>query len=221
MSTVSTLVSDGPTALWPGARAAVLYAGMLGMLALIAVPAALAVTFFMDRGKAPKGLAGKRELAAMCPKGIEARARELRPTLKGREELHPDETGNLLGDLDPKGPELRSSYEDVELDLIAPRAGKSTGIAVPRVLRAQGAVLLTSNKSDVYAVTRAQREKGRHGMDVRPHRASPTPHAPCGGTSSVSATPSRAPAGWPVTSWRPSTTTPRRRTSGSRPPRTP
>jgi type IV secretory pathway TraG/TraD family ATPase VirD4 len=159
MSTVSTLVSDGPTALWPGTQAAVLYAGMLGMLALIAVPVALAVNFFMDRGKAPKGLAGKRELAAMCPKGIEARARELRPTLKGREELHPDETGNLLGDLDPKGPELRSSYEDVELDLMAPRAGKSTGIAVPRVLRAQGAVLLTSNKSDVYAVTRAQREK--------------------------------------------------------------
>jgi hypothetical protein len=47
----------------------------------------------------------------------------------------------------------------VELDLMAPRAGKSTGIAVPRVLRAQGAVLLTSNKSDVYAVTRAEREK--------------------------------------------------------------
>ncbi|CAM5598329.1 TraD/TraG TraM recognition site domain-containing protein OS=Streptomyces griseorubiginosus OX=67304 GN=DWG14_07438 PE=4 SV=1 [Streptomyces griseorubiginosus] len=159
LSTASTLISRGPTALWPGAPAAVLYAGMFGMLALIAVPAALAVNFVLDRGKAPKGLAGKRELAAMCPAGIEARARELRPTLKGREELHPDETGNLLGDLDPKGPELRSSYEDVELDLMAPRAGKSTGIAVPRVLRAQGAVLLTSNKSDVYAVTRAQREK--------------------------------------------------------------
>ncbi|WP_033286465.1 type IV secretory system conjugative DNA transfer family protein [Streptomyces sp. NRRL F-525] len=159
MSTVSTLVSDGPTALWPGTPAAVLYAGMFGVLAIVTVPAALAVNFFMDRGKAPKGLAGKRELAAMCPKGIEARARELRPTLRGREQVHPDETGNLLGDLDPKGPELRSSYEDVELDLMAPRAGKSTGIAVPRVLRAQGAVLLTSNKSDVYAVTRAQREK--------------------------------------------------------------
>ncbi|MET7681088.1 TraM recognition domain-containing protein [Streptomyces sp. NPDC005423] len=159
MSTIATLASGGPTALWPGTPAAVLYAGMFGLLALIAVPAALVVNFVMDRGKAPQGLAGKRELAAMCPKGIEARARELRPTLKGRQEVHPDETGNLLGDLDPKGPELRSSYEDVELDLMAPRAGKSTGIAVPRVLRAQGAVLLTSNKSDVYAVTRAQREK--------------------------------------------------------------
>lgn len=177
LSTVSTLTSHGPTALWPGAPAAVLYAGMFGMLALIAVPAALALNFFLDRGKAPKGLAGKRELAAMCPAGIEARARELRPTLKGREELHPDETGNLLGDLDPKGPELRSSYEDVELDLMAPRAGKSTGIAVPRVLRAQGAVLLTSNKSDVYAVTRAQREKAGRVWTFDPQGIAHAPRA--------------------------------------------
>ncbi|MFC8436318.1 type IV secretory system conjugative DNA transfer family protein [Streptomyces sp. NPDC057253] len=177
LSTVSTLISHGPTALWPGAPAAVLYAGMFGMLALIAVPAALAVNFLMDRGKAPKGLAGKRELAAMCPEGIEARARELRPTLKGREQLHPDETGNLLGDLDPKGPELRSSYEDVELDLMAPRAGKSTGIAVPRVLRAQGAVLLTSNKSDVYAVTRAQREKAGRVWTFDPQGIAHAPRA--------------------------------------------
>ncbi|MFJ6895164.1 type IV secretory system conjugative DNA transfer family protein [Streptomyces hokutonensis] len=159
MSSITTLATDGPTALWPGTPAEVLYVGMIGMLALIAVPVVLVVSYVMNRGAGPKGLAGPRELAAMCPRGIEARARELRPTLKGRGELHPDETGNLLGDLDPEGPELRSSYEDVELDLMAPRAGKSTGIAVPRVLRAQGAVLLTSNKSDVYAVTRAQREK--------------------------------------------------------------
>ncbi|MFF2998810.1 type IV secretory system conjugative DNA transfer family protein [Streptomyces sp. NPDC057950] len=159
LSTVSTLLSAGPTAVWPGAPAAVTYAGMFGVLAMVSVSAVLVVNLIMGRGRTPKGLAGKRELAAMCPQGIEARARELRPSLNGRERLHPDETGNLLGDLDPRGPELRSSYEDVELDLMAPRAGKSTGIAVPRVLRAQGAVLLTSNKSDVYAVTRAQREK--------------------------------------------------------------
>ncbi|MGC0401025.1 type IV secretory pathway TraG/TraD family ATPase VirD4 [Streptomyces sp. SAI-126] len=176
-SSIATLAVHGPTALWPGTPAAALYAGMFGMLALIAVPAALLVTFFIDRAKAPKGLAGRRELAAMCPKGIEARARELRPTLKSREQLHPDETGNLLGDLDPKGPELRSSYEDVELDLMAPRAGKSTGIAVPRVLRAQGAVLLTSNKSDVYAVTRAEREKAGAVWTFDPQGIAHTPRA--------------------------------------------
>ncbi|MEK8104343.1 type IV secretory system conjugative DNA transfer family protein [Micromonospora sp. M12] len=106
-----------------------------------------------------QGLAGAHELASLAPAGIAARARELRPSLAGLRDLPPDERGNLLGDLMPNGPELRSSYEDVELDLMAPRAGKSTGIAVPRVLRARGAVLLTSNKSDVYSVTRAERER--------------------------------------------------------------
>ncbi|MEU6355011.1 TraM recognition domain-containing protein [Streptomyces sp. NPDC047072] len=165
MDTISALAGEGPGPLWPGTPPAVAYACMLLVLVLFVVPVFLIARFVMDHfgfgffGKKSKNLAGPRELASMCPKGIEARARELRPSLNGRDELHPDETGNLLGDLDPRGPELRSSYEDVELDLMAPRAGKSTGIAIPRVLRAQGAVLLTSNKSDVYAVTKAEREK--------------------------------------------------------------
>ncbi|ODA73282.1 type IV secretory system conjugative DNA transfer family protein [Streptomyces sp. NBRC 110035] len=177
MSTVSHLVSDGPAGLWPGAPAVAVYGGMLALLALIALPVALVLRLALGRSGRTKGLAGRRELAAMCPKGIEARARELRPSLNGRDRVHPDETGNLLGDLSPKGPELRSSYEDVELDLMAPRAGKSTGIAVPRVLRAQGAVLLTSNKSDVYAVTRAEREKAGTVWTFDPQGIAHTPRA--------------------------------------------
>ncbi|GGL84434.1 hypothetical protein GCM10010095_81520 [Streptomyces anthocyanicus] len=175
-SSVTTLVIDGPAALWPGTPAGVVYAGMLSLLAILSIPVAFLVHRFVNySGSATKGLASRRELAAMCPKGIEARARELRPSLKGREQLHPDETGNLLGELEPRGPELRSSYEDVELDLMAPRAGKSTGIAVPRVLRAQGAVLLTSNKSDVYAVTRAEREKAGRVWTFDPQGIAHTP----------------------------------------------
>ncbi|QKW04733.1 type IV secretory system conjugative DNA transfer family protein [Streptomyces sp. NA02536] len=177
LSTVQRLVSEGPTGLWPGAPAAALYGGMLGLLVLVAVPLALVARMLLGRAGRTKGLAGRRELAAMCPKGIEARARDLRPSLQGRDRLHPDETGNLLGDLSPNGPELRSSYEDVELDLMAPRAGKSTGIAVPRVLRAQGAVLLTSNKSDVYAVTRAERERAGTVWTFDPQGIAHTPRA--------------------------------------------
>ncbi|WP_446046169.1 type IV secretory system conjugative DNA transfer family protein [Streptomyces olivaceus] len=157
LDTFSTLLTDGTGKLWPGASPAGVTAGIVGVFVVVAAAGVLAVLTVMRFVSRSKGLAGRRELAALCPDGIAARARDLRPSLKGRQDLHPDETGNLLGDLDPKGPELRSSYEDVELDLMAPRAGKSTGIAVPRVLRAQGAVLLTSNKSDVYAVTRAAR----------------------------------------------------------------
>ncbi|MGW1070066.1 type IV secretory system conjugative DNA transfer family protein [Streptomyces aureus] len=177
LSTVTRLVEGGPRALWPGAPPAAVYGGMLGLLVLVTVPVALVVRLLVDRSARPKGLAGRRELAGLCPKGVEARARELRPALEGRDRVHPDETGNLLGDLEPKGPELRSSYEDVELDLMAPRAGKSTGIAVPRVLRAQGAVLLTSNKADVYAVTRAERAKAGAVWTFDPQGIAHTPRA--------------------------------------------
>ncbi|MFF0728746.1 type IV secretory system conjugative DNA transfer family protein [Streptomyces sp. NPDC004134] len=158
-ATFATLLTDGTAGLWPDAPPAAVTTGIAVVFGSAGAALVVSVRTGMRYLSRSRGLAGKRELAAMCQPGIARRARELRPSLKGRDRLHPDETGNLLGDLEPGGPELRSSYEDVELDLMAPRAGKSTGIAVPRVLRAQGAVLLTSNKSDVYAVTRAEREK--------------------------------------------------------------
>ncbi|MEU4569468.1 TraM recognition domain-containing protein [Micromonospora sp. NPDC023956] len=154
------LVSGEVAVLWPGVPAWAVYGGMMLVTVLLLVPGTAATRQLLGRlGGRGRNLAGERELASMAPAGIAARARELRPSLAGRKHLPPDETGNLLGDLLPHGPELRSSFEDVELDLMAPRAGKSTGIAIPRVLRAPGAVLLTSNKSDVYAVTRAERER--------------------------------------------------------------
>ncbi|MEV4637748.1 TraM recognition domain-containing protein [Actinoplanes sp. NPDC049548] len=154
-------VLSGDTArAWPGTPAWAVYGG-------VALVLALAVGLLLVAGRKlaarltgrTRGLASRREMQSMMPKGIEARARDLRPSLKGRRTVVPDETGNLLGDLVPNGPELRSSFEDVELDLMAPRAGKSTGIAIPRLLRALGPVLLTSNKSDVYTVTRQERMK--------------------------------------------------------------
>ncbi|WP_432838983.1 TraM recognition domain-containing protein [Dactylosporangium sp. CA-092794] len=144
---------------WPGANPIAVYTGIGILFSILLVLAFLVVRKIVARKTRQQGLARERELGSMAPKGIEARARDLRPSLKGMNQLHPDETGNLLGNLHPNGPELRSSFEDVELDLMAPRAGKSTGIAVPRVLRARGAVLLTSNKSDVYAVTVAERAR--------------------------------------------------------------
>lgn len=162
LSTLASLVTDGPAAVWPDASAGAVTAGIAtvfgGFVALVVV----LVMLVRGRASRPGGLAGRRELAGMLPKGAAERARALRPSLSKAAKLEPDETGNLLGNLEPKGPELRSSYEDVELDLMAPRAGKSTGIAVPRVLRAQGSVLLTSNKADVYSVTRAERERTGH-----------------------------------------------------------
>ncbi|BCJ62035.1 type IV secretory system conjugative DNA transfer family protein [Micromonospora endophytica] len=154
-----SLVSGATDRHWPGMPSYLVYGWAVALVLLGATPAMLLARGVVRRLREPRSLARPSELSAMIGKGIEARARDLRPALRNAANLSPDDTGNLLGDLVPAGPELRSSYEDVELDLMAPRAGKSTGIAIPRVLRAPGPVLLTSNKSDVFTVTRQERMK--------------------------------------------------------------
>ncbi|MCX4808977.1 TraM recognition domain-containing protein [Streptomyces sp. NBC_01214] len=154
------LVSGGPARLWPGHTTAA-GVGIVVLLVLVLVGLGVAGFFIWQRFFSHRaGLAGVRELAPLAPKAITARARQLRPSLKGVEKVEPDDTGVLLGNLDAaRGPELRASWEDVMLSIMAPRSGKSTSIAVPTVLRAPGAVMLTSNKPDVWAVTHMRRRK--------------------------------------------------------------
>ncbi|MEU0360428.1 type IV secretory system conjugative DNA transfer family protein [Streptomyces cyaneofuscatus] len=158
LHTFLRLVADGPAAVWPGASVAAPVSGIVAVFTVAALPVGFVGRRLLKGGRPKEGLASRRDMAPLMPVEAAEKARSLRPSLAGRKTIEPDDRGNLLGDLDPSGPELRSSFEDVELDLMAPRAGKSTGIAIPRVLRARGAVLLTSNKSDVYSVTRAERE---------------------------------------------------------------
>ncbi|MEV6343979.1 TraM recognition domain-containing protein [Actinoplanes sp. NPDC051851] len=159
LDTYLNLLTGDTEKVFPGVSSFAVYGGALLMLLPVVVPIVLVIRKIAESGGRKKGLARPGELKSMMSKEIESRARALRPSLNGIAKPHPDESGNLLGDLFPNGPELRSSWEDVELDLMAPRAGKSTGIAIPRVLRAPGAVLLTSNKSDVFTVTRQERLK--------------------------------------------------------------
>ena len=92
-----------------------------------------------------------------------ARAVQLRASLNGRRpgEIAEDDAGIMVGDLlrpgRPPGPALFASWEDTELDFMGPRAGKTTGRAVPRTLSAPGAVVATSNKADLWATTGAIR----------------------------------------------------------------
>ncbi|WP_431930136.1 TraM recognition domain-containing protein [Micromonospora sp. RP3T] len=154
-----SLLGGDTGAVWPGVPSPLVYGGAAGLVPFAAVPVVAATRAVVRRLGRSANLAGAADLRTMTGRAAQARARELRPSLRDVPRLRPDDTGNLLGDLLPSGPELRSSYEDVELDLMAPRSGKSTGIAIPRVLRAPGAVLLTSNKSDVYLVTRQERAR--------------------------------------------------------------
>ena len=177
LSTLSALVKEGPAEVWPKAGTTAIAAGMATVFGGVVAAVVVLIMLVRHRVARPSGLAGRKELAGLLPKGAAERARQLRPSLAKLGKIEADDTGNLLGNLEPNGPELRSSYEDVELDLMAPRAGKSTGIAVPRVLRARGSVLLTSNKADVYSVTRAERERVGRVWTFDPQGIAHTPRA--------------------------------------------
>ncbi|MGW2545035.1 type IV secretory system conjugative DNA transfer family protein [Kitasatospora sp. NPDC001574] len=112
------------------------------------------------------GLATSRDLAVLLPKEVALKARSLRPSLAGAKpgSIRPEDTGILLGNLGKGGPEVRTSWEDVAVAIMAPRSGKTTSLAVPSILAAPGPVLLTSNKAanDAFTVTLdARAETGR------------------------------------------------------------
>ncbi|TDQ55002.1 type IV secretory system conjugative DNA transfer family protein [Actinorugispora endophytica] len=99
------------------------------------------------------------------PEAAEKAVRLRRASLDGRKpkELKDAEVGLTLGDVKlPQGrtgARLFASWEDTVLAYMAPRAGKTTALAIPYVLNAPGAALATSNKGDVWAATAKLREE--------------------------------------------------------------
>ncbi|GAA2105629.1 hypothetical protein GCM10009801_81820 [Streptomyces albiaxialis] len=159
-------LKGGPSALWPEAPTGGLV-GMLVLLVLVAVSLVVAGVLLWRRFRPGSGLGGRREMRALGKKAAEERARQLRPELAKVKELETRDLGVRLGELAPNGvdgpfgPELYGSDEDTYTVVMGPRAGKTSGLAVPILLDAPGAALLTSNRNDAYAITR--RERARHG----------------------------------------------------------
>ena len=83
--------------------------------------------------------------------------------------VHPAEAGLALGRLmrpghrGAAGPAVYASWEDTVVAFMAPRSGKTTAQAIPFVLSAPGAVIATSNKSDLWAATASLRAAGTGG----------------------------------------------------------
>lgn len=156
-----------PERLWPHLSPTAVLVGARAVPALVTTAALAAGLLLWLRLRAPRnGLAGPRDLAALLPEQSAAKAVDLRPGLSGRRprDVRPDDRGVLLGTLTPGRVEVRSSWEDVLLAIMAPRSGKTSCLAVPAVLRAPGPVLLTSNKAarDAYTATvGARAEAGR------------------------------------------------------------
>ena len=113
-------------------------------------------------------LARRHDVDELAGETAVRRAQRLRPSLAANKtkDVPVAAVGIALGRLVTGrrrlGPVLRSSWEDVLLAVMAPRAGKTTALAVPPILDAPGPVLATSNRSDVWAAT--TRARMRVGM---------------------------------------------------------
>lgn len=85
--------------------------------------------------------------------------------------------------------ELRASWEDGLLAVMAPRSGKTTALAVPAVLDALGAMVVTSNKADLWLVTEAARAQRGTVWTFDPQSSAYAPRAwwwnPLAGVDSI------------------------------------
>ncbi|MET9206794.1 TraM recognition domain-containing protein [Streptomyces bacillaris] len=145
---------------WPHSQtASTIGAALLDLLVVILVVWGLRVVFRWYRN--PSSLATLHQMRELTPKHAARTAIRLRPSLRETKpkDVAPRDRGVLLGDHLPSGVELRGSDEDTYVAIMAPRAGKSTAIAIPVAEEAPGALLMTSNKADVYAATLASRSQ--------------------------------------------------------------
>lgn len=133
---------------WPPAGTAILV-GIGGLLVLLVVLAGVArrrlnrsrtrvdrAATFMGRGRDVEALSRKNALATASRLGVA------------------QSPGVPIGRTVAAGQPLFGSWEDMHLDIWGPRTGKTTSRAVPAILDAPGAVLVTSNKRDVVDATR-------------------------------------------------------------------
>ncbi|POX43393.1 hypothetical protein C3486_00220 [Streptomyces sp. Ru73] len=155
-----------PHQLWPHLPGPALLVGCYGIPALLlATTAIFGAKLWLRFRPNQHGLASQQDLGDLLPRKAAAKATDLRPSLAGTKpkDVAPDDRGVLLGALKPGATEVRSSWEDVLLAIMAPRSGKTSGLAIPALLRAPGPVLLTSNKAANDAYTATLDERARVG----------------------------------------------------------
>lgn len=158
------------TALWPGIPLWLVAAVYIMLLAAVTAPGCWAWNRWQDHrpqaGDPLPSLAGPHDVHDLFGATALRRAQRLRPALAGLQprQVQPEATGVAVGRLvtaarRTRGPVLRASWEDVLLAVMAPRAGKTTALAVPPILDAPGPVLATSNRADLWAATATTRRQ--------------------------------------------------------------
>ncbi|MCF2526725.1 type IV secretory system conjugative DNA transfer family protein [Yinghuangia soli] len=138
---------------WPG-RAAVVVAVVI--MLVITTAAAVGYLAYKHRDtvlidRAVRYLAKPRDLRPFVTRGARESAARLGL---------PDGTvpGVYLGKTVGRETDLWGSWEDMHVDIWGPRTGKTSSRAIPNIVSAPGAVVVTSNKRDVLDATRGVRE---------------------------------------------------------------
>lgn len=138
---------------WPGTPATL---AVLGELVLL-LAAAAAVWPLLARWRrrtrvdvAARHLASRRELEPFTRAGAAATAKRLG--------VASARVGVRIGRVVGLGEELYGSWEDMHVDIWGPRTGKTTCRAIPALVEAPGAAIVTSNKRDIVDATRGVRE---------------------------------------------------------------
>lgn len=139
---------------WPGVAGWWVLGGMLAVFLTLGVMVAL-VAHRIRRGRtrvdrAASYMGRGRDVEALSRKSAQATAERLGVV---------DSPGVPIGRTVTGAHLLYGSWEDMHIDIWGPRTGKTTSRAVPAILDAPGAVLVTSNKRDVVDATRDVRAK--------------------------------------------------------------
>jgi type IV secretory pathway TraG/TraD family ATPase VirD4 len=85
--------------------------------------------------------------------------------------------GRLMRPGGRTGSAVFASWEDTVVAFMAPRSGKTTALAIPFVLSAPGAVIATSNKSDLWAATAELRTRAGRVWLFDPQRITHQPQS--------------------------------------------
>lgn len=160
-----------PGVVWADTPQPHLDIGRWGLPATVYLLAATAGLWWRHRrrshGEGPRrrlpALASASAVHSVLRQATARKAAELRPSLAGTSvrKLSDSQIGIRLGTLAPGSRAVFAGYEDVMVCVMAPRSGKTSALAIPAILSAPGAVVLTSNKagSDAYAVTLESRSR--------------------------------------------------------------
>ncbi|MEE2061810.1 type IV secretory system conjugative DNA transfer family protein [Rhodococcus artemisiae] len=136
---------------WP-VQATVVAGVLLTFVAALVILAGLRIRGRTEVDSAARTMVDPRKL-----KGVSASESQRLVPQFGKDD--PRARGFCLGDTVRGNRRVYLSWENVMVVLAGTRMGKTAAIAVPAIMSAPGAVIVTTNKPDLYPLTRGPREK--------------------------------------------------------------